>query len=167
MWLRLSIPASQTCVPTGNLAASPWRLTSCSLENMAWPQGTGLCCELDSEVQAARPASSGSTTVGVSSAVLSTVLPSPQGGLPWPLVAGSTHQLHGRMSDALVKHTGAERPLRTTGRPGVGCVSLFLTSKETQAPLGPLRLFPASSTFQSSGDLASRPHSSLQIFSLS
>lgn len=62
------------------------------------------------------------------------------------------------MRSALVKCTGAKCPLTMMVRLGVGCKSPL-----TQAPLEPLRLFPASSAFQGSGDSASSPHSSLLL----
>lgn len=62
------------------------------------------------------------------------------------------------MRSALIKCTGTKCPLTMMVRLDVGCKSPL-----TQVPLEPLRLFPASSAFQGSGDSASRPHSSLLL----
>lgn len=81
------------------------------------------------------------------------------------LIADSICLLCDGVLSALVKCTGAKCPLRMAVSPGVGGRSPSLT--RLPAPGWLLRLFPASSAFRGSGDLASRPHNSLKFFSLS
>lgn len=148
-----------------NLASSPWKLKSCSMESMTLLQETESGHE--------PPTSGGSRpTPGVQALwpVYSAAAGTRRKASWDPGRTGSVQQLHELVHSVLAKCTGAKHPLRMAVRQDPGSKSPFSQGlTRPQAPLRPRRLVLTSSTFRAldAHDVAFRSQSSLSVFSLS
>lgn len=155
---KAGLPASQTYVPIGNLAASPWRLTSSSVENVAslWTSHCDAGCPL-LQALVPPPWCEHRCPVHCAAGARRKAALDPGCWVHSP-AAWTSEQWAG-------KRTGLrDLCMRVAVRPGGGCVPLFLTRS-----WAPLR--PCSSShlleFSKVLEIASRPHSSFQFLSLS